>query len=128
MYARRYFFFFSSRRRHTRYWRDWSSDVCSSDLPTHAAEAAVPLDCLAARESLERCALALRRAGEGAIGTRSRHLGALARGPARALQRERGKLNQKIREIRAAAERGLAERSSSQQRIGTVVLERARRG
>src|SRR6202021_4014318 len=28
------FFFFSSRRRHTRYWRDWSSDVCSSDLPS----------------------------------------------------------------------------------------------
>src|SRR3712207_3976777 len=28
----RCFFFFSSRRRHTRYWRDWSSDVCSSDL------------------------------------------------------------------------------------------------
>src|SRR5258707_4329326 len=27
-------FFFSSRRRHTRYWRDWSSDVCSSDLET----------------------------------------------------------------------------------------------
>src|SRR3712207_8695822 len=26
------FFFFSSRRRHTRYWRNWSSDVCSSDL------------------------------------------------------------------------------------------------
>src|SRR3712207_6886507 len=25
-------FFFSSRRRHTRYWRAWSSDVCSSDL------------------------------------------------------------------------------------------------
>src|SRR5882757_10562505 len=25
-------FFFSSRRRHKRYWRDWSSDVCSSDL------------------------------------------------------------------------------------------------
>src|SRR3712207_7609635 len=25
--------FFSSRSRHTRYWRDWSSDVCSSDLP-----------------------------------------------------------------------------------------------
>src|SRR5207247_6848969 len=26
-------FFFSSRRRHTRSTRDWSSDVCSSDLP-----------------------------------------------------------------------------------------------
>src|SRR5439155_2542036 len=28
-----FFFFFSSRRRHTRWPRDWSSDVCSSDLP-----------------------------------------------------------------------------------------------
>src|SRR2546428_4511317 len=28
-----FFFFFSSRRRHTRSDRDWSSDVCSSDLP-----------------------------------------------------------------------------------------------
>src|SRR5260370_4739659 len=27
------FFFFSSRRRHTRFKCDWSSDVCSSDLP-----------------------------------------------------------------------------------------------
>src|SRR2546427_6974924 len=27
------FFFFSSRRRHTRFDCDWSSDVCSSDLP-----------------------------------------------------------------------------------------------
>src|SRR5437660_12098873 len=27
-----FFFFFSSRRRHTRWPRDWSSDVCSSDL------------------------------------------------------------------------------------------------
>src|SRR3989440_4155979 len=29
-------FFFSSRRRHTISDRDWSSDVCSSDLPTHS--------------------------------------------------------------------------------------------
>src|SRR3989337_3320496 len=27
-----FFFFFASRRRHTRCYRDWSSDVCSSDL------------------------------------------------------------------------------------------------
>src|SRR5216683_6193437 len=33
-----FFFFFSSRRRHTRSDRDWSSDVCSSDL--NAAERA----------------------------------------------------------------------------------------
>src|SRR5687768_18112907 len=31
------FFFFSSRRRHTRCSRDWSSDVCSSDLKYTAA-------------------------------------------------------------------------------------------
>src|SRR5439155_26889038 len=30
--VRCFFFFFSSRRRHTRWPRDWSSDVCSSDL------------------------------------------------------------------------------------------------
>src|SRR5207245_5750487 len=41
-------FFFSSRRRHTRCYRDWSSDVCSSDLgdagaaELRPAEAAVP--------------------------------------------------------------------------------------
>src|SRR5215475_13752831 len=29
-------FFFSSRRRHTRFSRDWSSDVCSSDLAAFA--------------------------------------------------------------------------------------------
>src|SRR5216683_7301865 len=40
-----FFFFFSSRRRHTRSDRDWSSDVCSSDLgrqpegiPSHRVE------------------------------------------------------------------------------------------
>src|SRR5256885_9045178 len=30
-------FFFSSRRRHTRLQGDWSSDVCSSDLPRNYA-------------------------------------------------------------------------------------------
>src|SRR5690606_40246239 len=43
------FFFFSSRRRHTRFSRDWSSDVCSSDLtdllhrvrPVHEVEVSV---------------------------------------------------------------------------------------
>src|SRR5690606_40497498 len=32
-----FFFFFSSRRRHTRFSRDWSSDVCSSDLSSPCA-------------------------------------------------------------------------------------------
>src|SRR5438105_9145802 len=51
---RRKSFFFSSRRRHTRSTRDWSSDVCSSDLlPRHLAERA-----------LSDAASALRRGGE----------------------------------------------------------------
>src|SRR3712207_7463765 len=57
-----YCFFFSSRRRHTRYWRDWSSDVCSSDLRMRRSrrsrtkgsrERAVPL-------SLARCGMTLK--------------------------------------------------------------------
>src|SRR3712207_7197330 len=36
-------FFFSSRRRHTRYWRDWSSDVCSSDLPVKCGRVEHPI-------------------------------------------------------------------------------------
>src|SRR2546429_3757328 len=37
------FFFFSSRRRHTRCSRDWSSDVCSSDLDSAEQRATVRL-------------------------------------------------------------------------------------
>ncbi len=104
---------------------DVAAVACST--PTHAAEAAVPLDCNVARQRLERCAASLHRSGEGAVGARTRHLAALARGPARALRRERAALNQKTREIRAAAERGVAERASFQRRIALVVLDRTAR-
>src|SRR5918993_3707829 len=45
------YFFFSSRRRHTRYWRDWSSDVCSSDL---FAEVLRRLESLGGTEEMRR--------------------------------------------------------------------------
>ncbi|HXR31603.1 MAG TPA: exodeoxyribonuclease VII large subunit [Solirubrobacterales bacterium] len=104
-------------------------DVAAVDCstPTHAAEAAVPLDCLAAREALKRCAGSLRRGAGGAVAARTPHLVALARGPGRALRRERQALNQKTREIRAASERGVTERLGFQRRLASVVLERARR-
>src|SRR5207247_7082745 len=35
-------FFLSCMRRHPRSTRDWSSDVCSSDLPGHSGEGAAP--------------------------------------------------------------------------------------
>src|SRR5439155_9647157 len=40
-------FFFSSRRRHTRWPRDWSSDVCSSDLSAFYCLYVSPLKALA---------------------------------------------------------------------------------
>jgi exodeoxyribonuclease VII large subunit len=104
---------------------DVAAVACST--PTHAAEAVVPLDCLAARRALTGSAAALRRAGEGAVGARSRHLVALARGPARALRRERIALNQKTREVRASSARSLAERRAFQRRLASVVLARAAR-
>src|SRR5262249_57340003 len=43
-------FVFSSRRRHTRLVSDWSSDVCSSDLPLFAARtSALAADCSSER-------------------------------------------------------------------------------
>src|SRR5690606_40794560 len=55
------FFFFSSRRRHTRFSRDWSSDVCSSDLTLHAeairtAGHSLGAVCDVRRESAQRLA------------------------------------------------------------------------
>src|SRR5699024_11229844 len=57
-------FFFSSRRRHTRSKRDWSSDVCSSDLmsflltnssaPSSPSSLAVPLRLTPPKRSEER--------------------------------------------------------------------------
>src|SRR5699024_11769276 len=49
-------FFFSSRRRHTRSKRDWSSDVCSSDLPRLRLRRRAQLG----RERLERLELVIR--------------------------------------------------------------------
>src|SRR5215208_7809282 len=46
------FFFFSSRRRHTRWPRDWSSDVCSSDLAALTERGAAALDGLGLADSL----------------------------------------------------------------------------
>jgi exodeoxyribonuclease VII large subunit len=104
---------------------DVAAIACST--PTHAAEAAVPLDCNEARASLARCGGSLRRAGEGAVAQRASHLATLARGPERALQRQRRDLNQTTRELRAASERGVEQRREYQRRLAMVVLQRAAR-
>src|SRR5690606_40928276 len=57
-------FFFSSRRRHTRFSRDWSSDVCSSDLSA-AAQAELDAMLEEANRKLEEASRAARQATEG---------------------------------------------------------------
>src|SRR5215510_16117363 len=66
------FFFFSSRRRHTRWPRDWSSDVCSSDLhrePGHA-DPGQRVQCRARIDRVE--AEARRRSEERRVGKECR--------------------------------------------------------
>src|SRR6266542_196274 len=50
-----FFFFFSSRRRHTRCYRDWSSDVCSSDLGAGGGRAGLDVRLGAIRRQLGPC-------------------------------------------------------------------------
>jgi exodeoxyribonuclease VII large subunit len=78
--------------------------VCCS-TPTHAAEAAVPVDCAAARLALAAAAARLRDHGRRAILVRARALAQLSRAPSQHIARHRGRLHQLLRELRAAARR-----------------------
>src|SRR5438445_2968274 len=74
----RMWFFFSRRRRHTSYWRDWSSDVCSSDL---VAPPAVPRDPDGRGDRFIPCRVAGRRASLARrAGPRGCDCGCAARG------------------------------------------------
>ncbi|MFL5856799.1 MAG: exodeoxyribonuclease VII large subunit, partial [Solirubrobacteraceae bacterium] len=79
---------------------------CST--PTHAAEAAVPVDCGAAREQLRGEAARLESQGRRAIVERARMLARLSRAPADHVDRHRARLHQQTRELRAGARRVVA--------------------
>jgi exodeoxyribonuclease VII large subunit len=70
----------------------------SCSTPTHAAEAAVPVDCTAARAALHGLARTLAR---------------LSRAPSEHVARHRTRLHQQLRELRAAASRGAGDRRRS---------------
>jgi exodeoxyribonuclease VII large subunit len=78
--------------------------VCCS-TPTHAAEAAVPIDCAAARATLAASATRLRDHGRRAVLVRARTLVQLSRAPAQHVARHRARLHQLLRELRATARR-----------------------
>ncbi len=95
----------------------------SCSTPTHAAEAAVPVDCGEARAALHGLAARLDRQGRRAIVERARALAGLSRAPADHVARHRSRLHQHLRELRASARRGLA---AQERRLGAgaIVLER----
>jgi exodeoxyribonuclease VII large subunit len=80
--------------------------ACST--PTHAAEAAVPLDCTAARAALAAQTKRLERQGRRAIVERARTLARLSRAPSAHVERHRARLHQQLRELRASARRRIA--------------------
>ncbi len=91
----------------------------SSSTPTHAAEAAVPIDCAAARAQTTVHARRLHAHGRSAILTRARTLSHLSRAPAQHVARHRRHLHQLLRELRASARRTC---SSGQELMGVHLL------
>jgi exodeoxyribonuclease VII large subunit len=82
--------------------------VCCS-TPTHAAEAAVRIDCGAARSDVIGYARRLDGHGRRAILERARALGHLSRAPRQHVARNRRHLHQLLRELRASARRACDE-------------------
>jgi exodeoxyribonuclease VII large subunit len=95
----------------------------SCSTPTHAAEAAVRVDCARARTEQAAAAARLREHGRRAVLSRARLLVTLSRAPSVHLERQRARLHQQLREIRAGSRRRVeSERRLTERRA--VVLER----
>jgi exodeoxyribonuclease VII large subunit len=97
----------------------------SCSTPTHAAEAAVPVDCGAARAEQLHRARHLREHGRRAVLTRARLLAGLSRAPDAHLERQRARLHQLLREIRAGSRRRLQEERELTARRALVVQRKA---
>ncbi|HLJ02446.1 MAG TPA: exodeoxyribonuclease VII large subunit [Solirubrobacteraceae bacterium] len=101
---------------------DVAALACST--PTHAAEAAVPVDCRAARAQLTALARRLHGHGRRAILVRARTLSHLSRAPRQHVERRRTQLHQLLRELRASSRRGVDRGRGQTERHG-LALTRA---
>ena len=99
--------------------------VCCS-TPTHAAEAAVGVDCAAAADRLRHAARRLDACGRAAVVRRARELGTLSRAPRDHIDRHRRDLHQRARELRATGRRDVGAKVDWQERVAGVVLARKR--
>jgi exodeoxyribonuclease VII large subunit len=98
----------------------------SCSTPTHAAEAAVEVDCGAAREWLARSASRMEARARAGLLQRARALASYSRAPRERVAAQRRELHQNAKELRAASRRGLATRLDYHARIASVVLARKR--
>jgi exodeoxyribonuclease VII large subunit len=101
---------------------DVAAVACST--PTHAAEAAVPIDVNAARRTTAGHAKRLHAHSRRAVLTRARELAQLSRAPAEHVARNRRRLHQLLRELRATARRATAS-GREQARVNLLVLSRS---
>jgi exodeoxyribonuclease VII large subunit len=101
---------------------DVAALCCST--PTHAAEAAVGVDCAVARVELRAATARVSLAGRGAILSRARSLSAASRAPREHVDRHRVRMHQLARELRATTGRGVGERVDYQGRVAGKVLWR----
>jgi exodeoxyribonuclease VII large subunit len=97
----------------------------SCSTPTHAAEEAVGVDCARARVQLGSAAERLRTHGRHAVLGRARALAVLSRAPAEQLARQRRRLHQQLREIRAGARRRVEDERGLTRRRGVVMARKA---
>ncbi len=100
---------------------DVAAVACST--PTHAAEQAVRVHCGDARTQLARSGARLRDSGRRTVVQRARRLAELTRAPAEHLARERRRLHQQLRELRAVGGRRTAD-GRRDIRTRLMVLER----
>ena len=105
---------------------DVAAVACST--PTHAAEAAVPVDCAAARTALRTQAARLERHSTRAIVDRARTLARLSRAPAHHVARHRTRLHQQLRELRASSARAVAEGGRANRRHAAALERNAQLG
>jgi exodeoxyribonuclease VII large subunit len=97
----------------------------SCSTPTHAAEAAVPVDCRAARPALATATRRLADHGRVAVLRRARGLATLSRAPAEQIARHRAALHQRLRELRASSRRRLESEHDRNTRRELVIARKA---
>jgi exodeoxyribonuclease VII large subunit len=97
----------------------------SCSTPTHAAEAAVGVDCARARLEQAASAARLRDHGRRAVLARARHLAGLSRAPSTHLERQRTRLHQQLREMRAGSHRRLDSERALAGRRALVLARKA---